>query len=54
MENNKLLRKQKPLIKEGYCKPCFSKITTFAVIMSYQPQLLKAMSLFKFAVYFII
>ena len=25
IENNKIVRKQKPILKNGYCKPCFSK-----------------------------
>ena len=24
IENNKVVRKQKPILKSGYCKPCFS------------------------------
>ena len=25
IENNKIVRKQKPILKVGYCKPCFSR-----------------------------
>ena len=25
IENNKIVRKQKPILKNGYCKPCFSR-----------------------------
>ena len=25
IDNNKVIRKQKPILKSGYCKPCFSR-----------------------------
>ena len=39
IENNKSVRKQKPILKSGHCKPCFSKKTTFVANKSNQPQL---------------